>query len=48
VLLILLFWQWRPLPGVVWEAEQPVVIYPAADGVVNVSRVAAAGREFGK
>ena len=24
VLLILLFWQWRPLPGVVWEAEQPV------------------------
>lgn len=23
VLLILLFWQWRPLPGVVWEAEQP-------------------------
>ena len=24
LLLILLFWQWRPLPGVVWEAEQPV------------------------
>ncbi|VTU01469.1 Integral membrane protein OS=Mycobacterium sp. (strain JDM601) GN=JDM601_1602 PE=4 SV=1: NnrU [Gemmataceae bacterium] len=24
VLLIVLFWQWRPLPGVVWEAEQPV------------------------
>src|SRR5207248_4836238 len=24
LLLILLFWQWRPLPGVVWEAGQPV------------------------
>lgn len=24
LLLILLFWQWRPLPGVVWGAEQPV------------------------
>jgi len=24
VLLVLLFWQWRPLPGIVWEAEQPV------------------------
>jgi protein-S-isoprenylcysteine O-methyltransferase Ste14 len=21
--LVLLFWQWRPLPGIVWEIEQP-------------------------
>jgi methanethiol S-methyltransferase len=25
LLLALLFWQWRPLPGAVWEAEQPVI-----------------------
>jgi methanethiol S-methyltransferase len=24
VLLIVLFWQWRPMPGVVWEVERPV------------------------
>jgi protein-S-isoprenylcysteine O-methyltransferase Ste14 len=24
VLLILLFWQWRPIPGIVWDAEPPV------------------------
>jgi protein-S-isoprenylcysteine O-methyltransferase Ste14 len=23
--LLLLFWQWRPLPGVVWHVEQPLV-----------------------
>jgi len=23
LVLILMFWQWRPLPGIVWEAEQP-------------------------
>jgi protein-S-isoprenylcysteine O-methyltransferase Ste14 len=23
--LALLFWQWRPLPGMVWEAKQPVL-----------------------
>jgi protein-S-isoprenylcysteine O-methyltransferase Ste14 len=23
LLLILMFWQWRPLPGIVWEVEQP-------------------------
>ena len=26
LLLILLFWQWRPLPGVVWEAGHPVAV----------------------
>jgi protein-S-isoprenylcysteine O-methyltransferase Ste14 len=25
LLLALLFWQWRPLPKVVWEAEQPII-----------------------
>jgi protein-S-isoprenylcysteine O-methyltransferase Ste14 len=25
LLLALLFWQWRALPGVVWEAERPVI-----------------------
>jgi protein-S-isoprenylcysteine O-methyltransferase Ste14 len=24
LLLVLVFWQWRPLPGVVWEVRQPV------------------------
>jgi protein-S-isoprenylcysteine O-methyltransferase Ste14 len=26
VLLSLLFWQWRPIPGIVWDAEQPVAV----------------------
>lgn len=26
VALILLFWQWRPMPGVVWDIEQPVAV----------------------
>ncbi len=26
VALILLFWQWRPMPGVVWDFEQPVAV----------------------
>jgi len=26
LLLALLFWQWGPLPRVVWEAEQPVIV----------------------
>lgn len=26
LLLILLFWHWRPLPGVVWEAEYPAAV----------------------
>ena len=25
LILILLFWQWRPIPGVVWSVEQPVL-----------------------
>ena len=25
LLLILLFWQWRPMPWMMWEVEQPVV-----------------------
>jgi protein-S-isoprenylcysteine O-methyltransferase Ste14 len=27
LLLALLFWQWRPLPGMVWEVGQPVAVY---------------------
>ena len=27
VLLALLFWQWRPMTGVVWEMRQPVVVF---------------------
>ena len=26
LLLVLLFWQWRPMPWVVWELQQPVVV----------------------
>jgi protein-S-isoprenylcysteine O-methyltransferase Ste14 len=26
LLLALLFWQWRPIPGVVWDLEQPVAV----------------------
>ncbi len=26
LLLALLFWQWRPMPGVLWEVQQPVVV----------------------
>jgi protein-S-isoprenylcysteine O-methyltransferase Ste14 len=26
VLLALLFWQWRPMAGVVWEIHQPVIV----------------------
>ena len=26
VLLILVFWQWRPLPGAVWEIEHPAAV----------------------
>lgn len=27
IFLILLFWQWRPLPSVVWQISRPAVIY---------------------
>ncbi len=33
VLLILLFWLWRPLPGVVWEVEQPAAVLWVLFGV---------------
>lgn len=26
VALILLFWQWRPLPGIVWDVQHPAVV----------------------
>ena len=26
VALILLYWQWRPLPGIVWDIEQPAAV----------------------
>lgn len=27
LLLALLFWQWRPIPGIAWEVEQPVIVF---------------------
>jgi protein-S-isoprenylcysteine O-methyltransferase Ste14 len=27
VVLVLLFWAWRPLPAVVWEVENPAVVF---------------------
>lgn len=27
VVLLLLFWQWRPMPTVVWQTEAPAVLY---------------------
>ena len=23
LILLLLFWQWRPMPGVIWDVENP-------------------------
>jgi protein-S-isoprenylcysteine O-methyltransferase Ste14 len=28
LLLALLFWQWRPMTGVLWEIQPPVVVFP--------------------
>ena len=32
LLLGLLFWQWRPIPAVVWHIENPTMARPAAKG----------------